>query len=77
LKAAQLDRAIEKELLDRLKQATTEGSEIFNYPEQQYTKVLNKAASKFKSKGEKDAQLEDPDEEEEEYEDEVSFVPSL
>lgn len=67
LKAAQLEKAIEKELLERLKQATDD--QIVNYPEVNYNKVLSKAAAKFKQSGQKTEQLEDPDEElEEEYE---------
>ena len=42
LKAAQLEKAIENELLERLKQVSE--SEIYNYPEQQYKKVLNKVS---------------------------------
>jgi Mak16 protein C-terminal region len=45
LKAAQLDRAIENELLERLKQVSE--NEIYNYPEQQYKKILSRVAEKF------------------------------
>lgn len=45
MKAAQLDRAIENELLERLKQVSE--NEIYNYPEQQYKKILSRVAEKF------------------------------
>lgn len=45
LKAAQLDRAIENELLERLRQVSE--SEIYNYPEQQYKKILSRVSEKF------------------------------
>lgn len=45
LKAAQLDRAIENELLERLRQVSE--NEIYNYPEKQYTKALNRASDKI------------------------------
>lgn len=68
LAAAQLEKAIENELLERLRQAT-EG-EIFNYPERQYNSALSKAASSFERGGgeqleDPDAELEDEEEEEE------------
>jgi protein MAK16 len=72
LKAAELEKAIEKELLERLRQASTD-NEILNYPEKNYQSVLNRAANKFKKQAEKADQIEDPDEElDEEEEDQVS-----
>lgn len=64
MRAAQLDRAIEKELLERLQQAS-EG-EIYNYPESQYQKVLAKAASSFDGPQQVDADAEEEEEDENE-----------
>jgi protein MAK16 len=76
LKAAQLDQAIEEELLERLKAATaSEG--IFNYPEKQYTKALSRAHNKYNStEGLKDVDVDDEEDEDEveyEYEEEEGF----
>lgn len=65
LQAAQLDRAIENELLERLKQVSE--NEIYNYPEQQYKKVLNREAD---MNDDAEAEVEDGDEEELEDEEE-------
>jgi len=64
LAAAQLDRAIENELLERLKQVSD--TEIYNYPEKEYTKALGRA----QDAGIKSGEVDEEEEEEEDYEDE-------
>lgn len=63
LAAAQLDRAIENELLERLKQVSD--TEIYNYPEKEYNKALGRA----QDAGIKSGEVEEEEEEEEDYED--------
>ena len=57
LKAAQLEKAIENELLERLRQVSE--TEIYNYPEKQYTRAL-----KISQKGTSKEDEEEEDDEE-------------
>jgi len=68
LQAAQLERAIENELLERLKQVSE--SEIYNYPEQQYSKVLSKENGTYEDSKERNEEDEEDDDEEVEEEEE-------
>ncbi|EGD76264.1 MAK16 protein [Salpingoeca rosetta] len=66
LRAAHINKVIEKELLDRLKDGTYEG--VYNFPENAFNSALDK-------EGEADEEPEDMDEEDEEDEEEKQADP--
>ena len=72
LKAAQLDKAIENELLERLKQVS-EG-EIYNYPERNYSSVMAKVGEEEEMNEEEDEEVELENELEEEDDFNVEYV---
>ena len=72
LKAAQLDKAIEKELLERLKQVSD--GEIYNYPEQQYQKVISKTGVEDEDEDDEEIEGELEDEEEEDGEYDIEYI---
>ena len=73
LQAAELEKSIEIELLERLRQVASE-SEIYNYPEVQFKSALGQANKSYLKTQNKEEENEEEDEFEDEDEDEEGAV---
>ena len=70
--AAKIEKSIEQEILQRLRQGTYDG--IYNFPEVEYKKALDKAEEDMASEEEEDEEEEFEEGEDDESDEERQFV---